>query len=150
MWSLYLGQVPCMPLVISDIQLNCLDTLAYTPGKFGEAHSHPNEVTPISSKFSASEPRVMRGPPWKRRNNKEQDWVAFMSQPYWVKVMVEVELRLTLRLRMIWTWGWNEVEMRLSRSLVEIEFRLSWVGVGSGSNYFGVYPYRAIIFIFFV
>ena len=32
-----------------------------------------------------------------------QDWVAFMSQPYWVEVMVEVELRLML----IWTWGWN-------------------------------------------
>ena len=55
-----------------------------------------------------------------------QDWVAFMSQSYWVEVMVEVELRLILRLRLIWTWGWNEVEMRLSRSLVEIELRLSW------------------------
>ena len=59
----------------------------------------------------------------------KQDWVAFMSQPYWVEVMVEVELRLILRLRLIWTWGWNEVEMRLSQSLVELELRLSWVVV---------------------
>ena len=56
---------------------------------------------------------------------QSQDWVAFMSQPYWVEVMVEVKLRL----RLIWTWGWNKVEMRLSGSLVEIELRLSWVGV---------------------
>ena len=27
-----------------------------------------------------------------------QDWVAFMSQPYWVEIKVEVELRLILRL----------------------------------------------------
>ena len=55
----------------------------------------------------------------------QQDWVAFMSQPYWVEVMVEVELRL----RLIQTWGWNEFEMRFSGSLVEIKLRLSWVGV---------------------
>ena len=61
----------------------------------------------------------------KKQWYKEQDWVAFMSQPYWVEVMVEVELRL----RLIWTWGWNEVEMRFSGSLVEIKLRLSWVGV---------------------
>ena len=30
-----------------------------------------------------------------------QDWVAFMSQPYWVEVKVEVELRLILRLKLI-------------------------------------------------
>ena len=36
---------------------------------------------------------------------KEQDWVAFMSQPYWVEV--EVELRLILRL------GWFEVGLTL-------------------------------------
>ena len=53
----------------------------------------------------------------------KQDWVAFMSQPYWVEVKVEFELRL------IWGWGWNEVDMRLSRNLVEIGLRLSWVGV---------------------
>ena len=43
-----------------------------------------------------------------------QDWVAFMSQPYWVKVKVEVEveLRLILRLRLIWGWGWSEVESK--------------------------------------
>ena len=55
----------------------------------------------------------------------KQDWVAFMSQPYWVEVMVEVELRL----RLILPWGWNDVEMRFSGSLAEIELRLSWVGV---------------------
>ena len=44
----------------------------------------------------------------------EQDWVAFMSQPYWVEVKVEVQLRLILRL--IWGWGWSKVEMRLSQS----------------------------------
>ena len=72
----------------------------------------------------------------KKKNNCEiwkeslkQDWVAFMSQPYWVEVKVEVELRLILRLRLIWCWGWSEVEMSLSGSLVEIELRLSWVGV---------------------
>ena len=32
-----------------------------------------------------------------------QDWVAFMSQPYWVKV--KVELRLILGLWLIWGWG---------------------------------------------
>ena len=53
-------------------------------------------------------------------NWARQDWVAFMSQPYWVVVMVEVELRL------IWTWSWNKVEMRLSGSLVEIELSWSW------------------------
>ena len=45
-----------------------------------------------------------------------QDWVAFMSQPYWVDVKVEVDIEA-------------EVDMRLSQSLVEIELRLSWVGV---------------------
>ena len=30
----------------------------------------------------------------------KQDWVAFMSEPYWVEVKVEVELRLILRLRL--------------------------------------------------
>ena len=56
-----------------------------------------------------------------------QDWVAFMSQPYWVEVKVEVEL--TLILRLICGRGWCEIEMILSRSLVEIELRLCWVGV---------------------
>ena len=54
----------------------------------------------------------------------QQDWVAFMSQPYWIEVKVEVEFRLILRLRLIWGWGWSEVKMRLSRSLVEIELKL--------------------------
>ena len=31
---------------------------------------------------------------------EKQDWVAFMSQPYWFEVKIEVELRLILRLRL--------------------------------------------------
>ena len=33
----------------------------------------------------------------------KQDWVAFMSQPHWVEVMIAVELRLRLK------WGWDEI-----------------------------------------
>ena len=64
--------------------------------------------------------------------HSQQDWVAFISQPFWVEAKVEVELRLMLRLRLIWGCHWNEVEMRSNRSLVEIELRLSWVGVEIG------------------
>ena len=39
---------------------------------------------------------------------KWQDWVAFMSQPYWVEVMLEVDWG--------WDWDWGlfeaEVEVR--------------------------------------
>ena len=60
---------------------------------------------------------------WKiflRQTFLKQDWVAFMSQPYWVEVMVAVELRL----RLIWTWGWDEIEWKFSWNWVEVE--LSW------------------------
>ena len=50
------------------------------------------------------------------KNISEQDWVAFMSLPYWVEVKVEVEMSLS------WGGGWFE---RLSRSLIEMKLRLS-------------------------
>ena len=37
--------------------------------------------------------------------NTKQDWVAFMSQPYWVEVKVEVEVELKF------SWNWVEVEL---------------------------------------
>ena len=46
-----------------------------------------------------------------RQTLTKQDWVAFMSQPYWVEVKVELSLRLRLRLRV--SWGWVEVRLRL-------------------------------------
>ena len=78
-----------------------------------------------------------------------QDRVAFMSQPYWVEVMVKVELRLTwtwvwfevkvgFGLRLSWGWGWYrfvigvevEIELRLKLSSgwdwIEVELRLCW------------------------
>ena len=47
----------------------------------------------------------------------QQDWVAFMSQPYWV----EVELTLILRLR--FKWGWDDVESKFSWNWVGVELR---------------------------
>ena len=65
----------------------------------------------------------------------QQDWVAFMSQPYWVKVMVEAELGLRLRLKLglRLSWGWVRVEVEIELSLicgsawVEVEFELKLV-----------------------
>ena len=53
----------------------------------------------------------------------EQDWVAFMSQPYWVKVETEIDLSLRLK------WGWVEVEVELKFSQNWVEVELSWVVV---------------------
>ena len=44
----------------------------------------------------------------------QQDWVAFMSQPYWVEVVVELSLILRLNLEMVLSWGWGWVELGLS------------------------------------
>ena len=46
----------------------------------------------------------------------KQDWVAFMSQPYWV----EVDLNLRLK------WGWDEIESKFSWNPVEVELSWSW------------------------
>ena len=69
----------------------------------------------------------------------QQDWVAFMSQPYWVEVMVEVELGLRLRLILIWgwlepgfdfrlrlRWGWGWVEVEIG---IELKLIGDWVWV---------------------
>ena len=62
----------------------------------------------------------------------KQNWVAFMSQPYWVEVMVEVELRMILRLRLIWNlnlrlkWGRDEIQSKFSWTWVEVELSCSW------------------------
>ena len=63
----------------------------------------------------------------------KQDWVAFMSQPYWVEVMVEVELRLKL------SWGWLEpwfdLRLRLSFGWVWVEAEVAidfWLGLSWG------------------
>ena len=85
-----------------------------------------------------------------------QDWVAFMSQPYWVEVDIEAEIELNLRLKCGWdeieskfSWNWVEVELRWSWDKltlnkgrnwafigVELWFKIFW-GVGSGSNFLG-------------
>ena len=68
-------------------------------------------------------------------NRFQQDWVAFMSQPYWVEVMVEVELRLILRLKLSWGWFEPGFDLRLRLSwgwgLVEVEIDL-WLGLSWG------------------
>ena len=46
-----------------------------------------------------------------------QDWVAFMSQPYWVEIEIEAEVDLRLSLK--WGWGW----VKLGWSCVEVEVR---------------------------
>ena len=43
----------------------------------------------------------------KAQNVGEQDWVAFMSRPYWVEVKVEVDIEAEVEMRL--TWGWVEV-----------------------------------------
>ena len=55
--------------------------------------------------------------------SKEQDWFAFMSQPYWVEVKVEVDIEADAILGLRLMLGWDEVESKFS------ELRFSWVGV---------------------
>ena len=42
-----------------------------------------------------------------REYNKEQYWVAFISQPYYVEVKVEVETEAEVKVG--FRWGWVEV-----------------------------------------
>ena len=39
----------------------------------------------------------------------KQDWVVFMSQPFWVQVEVEGEIEIEVEIRLIWDWDWLEV-----------------------------------------
>ena len=91
--------------------------------------------------------RIFHHPGHPPQTIKIQDGVVFMSQPYWVYIMVEVELGLRLswvwlergfdlRIRLSWGWGWvdAEVELRLRLRLswywlvveVELSLRLCW------------------------
>ena len=71
----------------------------------------------------------------------EQDWVAFMSQPYWVEVKVEVDIKdevdneaeVDLRLKWCWdevgskfSWNWVKLGMRQ----VNVELRKNNIGLG--------------------
>ena len=53
---------------------------------------HGNETMMKQAQGKVFWPRI-------RDDLREQDWVAFMSQPYLVEVKVQVELRLILKLR---------------------------------------------------
>ena len=53
-----------------------------------------------------------------RHFREKQDWVTFMSQPYWVEVEIEVQVN--------WVEVEIEVKMRLGWSSVEIELKFSW------------------------
>ena len=52
---------------------------------------------------------------------EKQDWVAFMSHPYWVDVEVEIEAEVEFNLRWGWCrdWGWDEVELKMSWGCVK-------------------------------
>ena len=54
---------------------------------------------------------------WK--NWEKQDWVAFMSQPYWVEIKVEVENEAEVDLRLRFKWGWDEVESNFNWNWVK-------------------------------
>ena len=53
----------------------------------------------------------------------KQDWVAFMSQPYWVEVKVEVDMEDEVNLKLRLKWGWHEVESKFSWNWVELVLR---------------------------
>ena len=36
--------------------------------------------------------------------NSKHDWVAFMSQPYWVEVKVEDDIEAEVEMRLRWVW----------------------------------------------
>ena len=86
--------------------------------------------------------RGLKGEFWKKEiyfgnHQIQQYWVAFMSQAYWVEVMVEVELRLIWRLKL--SWGWLELGFNLRLRLsfgwgwVEAEVEIdSWLGLSWG------------------
>ena len=61
-----------------------------------------------------------------RKNGYQQDWVAFMSQSYWVKVMAEVDIEAEVDLNLRLKWGWNEIESKFSWNQVEVELSWSW------------------------
>ena len=52
-----------------------------------------------------------------------QDCVAFMSQPYWVEVMVEVDIEAEVDLNRRLKWGWDEIKSKFSWTWVELELR---------------------------
>ena len=63
---------------------------------------------------------------WNRLQTKK-DWIAFMSQPYWVEVKVEVELRLK--------WGWYEIESKLIWNWVEFSWGWDKLSFNKGRNW---------------
>ena len=88
------------------------------------------------------------------RKLMKRDWVAFMSQPYWVEVVVEVQcdwnieinnnwdwgcLEAEIEMRLIWGAGWEEVELKISWSWVGVELRLIWVEIELRFNYGQIY-----------
>ena len=63
------------------------------------------------------------------KKKEQQDWVAFISQPYWVKVMVEVaEVGSKVECKLTWTWVWFEVKVELGL----------WLCSGWGWDWFAV------------
>ena len=44
----------------------------------------------------------------------KQDWVALMSQPYLVEVMVEVDIETEIDLNLRLKLGWDEIDLKFS------------------------------------
>ena len=61
-----------------------------------------------------------------RQSPSWQDWVAFMTQPYWVEVMVEVDIEAEVDLNLRLKWVWDDIEWKFSWNWVEVDLSWSW------------------------